>query len=107
MEWQFLWGPQLRKLREIELDTGVTPKALEDIPKLYGVCVEVVQIYNSLASRRTTGISTNPIQISEIHAYLCRFGDPLLPLDILFDLISVMDLKYLELSNGNAAAGKR
>lgn len=101
MAWQVTWGPQIPKLREIELATGSTPAALLDEPKLFGYCIEVVNAYNLLASKRTAGLTPNPIQLSEIYAYLHRYGEPLLPVDIFMDLLGVMDLKYLKMSNGN------
>lgn len=107
MAWQTEWEPQVSKLLEIEQATGSTPKALLDEPKLFGACIEVVQVYNVLASRRTSGLTSNPIQLSEINAYLERYGEPSIPVDIFIDLIGAMDLKYLELSNGNKPAGKR
>lgn len=94
-------------MREIELATGITPQALADEPKLYGACVEVAHAYNVLASRRTAGLTSNPIQLSEIEAYLSRYGEPSIPIDIFFDLIGAMDLQYLELSNGNNPTSKR
>lgn len=49
----------------------------------------------------------NPIQLSEINAYLGQYGQPSIPIDVFIDLLGAMDLKYLELSNGNKPAGKR
>lgn len=92
---------------EIENATGVTPKALDDEPKLYGICVEMAHIYNTLASRRTCGFTPNPIQLSEIDVYLRIFGGPSIPVDVFLDLIGMMDVKYLELSNGDKPASKR
>lgn len=88
-------------MREIELATGVTPQALLDEPKTYGYCIEVIQAYNVLSAKRTSGMALNPIQLSEIYAYLRRYGEPLLPEDIFMDLLSAMDLKFLEMSHGN------
>lgn len=66
-----------------------------------------MQAYNVLASRRTSGLTPNPIQLSEINAFLERYGEPSIPVDVFVDLLGAMDLKYLELSNGNKPAGKR
>jgi hypothetical protein len=54
-----------------------------------------------LGSRRSSGMSVNPIPLSEIYAYLQRYGEPLLPVDVFVDLLGAMDLKYLEISSGN------
>jgi len=88
-------------LESIEEQTGVTPKALLDAPKLHGVAKEVSTLYNILASRRTAGFSANPIQLSEIYALISLYGAPTLPIDIFIELIGTMDIKFLELSNGD------
>jgi hypothetical protein len=107
VKWQIEWGSQVSKLLEIEQATGVTPSALLSEPKLAGICTEVVQAYNVLAARRTSGLTVNPIQLSEIKAYLEVYGDPCVPVDVFVNLIGVMDLQYMELTNGNATGGKR
>jgi hypothetical protein len=71
------------------------------------VAIELAQAYNVLASRRTSGLAANPIQLSEINAYLQRYGEPSIPVDVFIDLLGAMDLKYLEMSNGNKSTGKR
>lgn len=98
------WGPKAPKLREIELETGLTPQALIDEPKLYGYSTEVANAYNFLASRRTVGMAPNPIQLSEILAYIQVYGQPQLPVDIFMDLLSTMDSKYLEKRSGNSTS---
>ena len=72
-----------------------------DEPRIYGYCTEIVYAYNALASKRTAGLVPNPIQLSEIYAYLQGYGAPTLPIDMFMDLLGAMDLKYLELSRGN------
>jgi len=74
---------------------------------MYGTCVEIVYAYNVLASKRTSGLASNPIQLSEIEAYLRIYGQPSIPVDVFIDLIGIADLKYLELTNGNESPGKR
>ena len=93
---------------EIESATGVTPKALLDAPSLHGVTKEVSKAYNILAARRTAGFTANPIQLSEIKAFIELYGPPSIPIDLFISLIGSMDMKFLELSNGdNKPAGKR
>lgn len=88
-------------LLEIEVQTGNTPKALLDAPALHGVCKELSTAYNILASRRTAGFTANPIQLSEIFSFIQLYGQPSLPIDMFISLIGTMDMKFLELSNGN------
>lgn len=107
MQWQVEWGPQVTKLLEIEQATGSTPQALLDKPVLYGHSVEVAMAYNVLAARRSSGFAPNPISLSDINAYMDRYGEPSIPVDVFIDLVGAMDLKYLELSNGNKPTGKR
>lgn len=106
MAWQTEWGPKIPKLREIEQATGVTPPAILDEPQLYGPCVELAYAYNVLASKRSFGLSPNPIQLSEINAFLDRYGEPSIPIDVFIDLMGRMDCKYLELSHGKSAGNR-
>lgn len=98
----FEWGPQYEKLVLIELETGKTPLALQNKPILDGLAAEVANAYNTLASRRTSGMAPNPIALSEISAWVQIFGHPTVALTTFIDLIGVVDQKFLELaSNGN------
>lgn len=99
--WQKEWGPRVDELREIEVATGVTPSALLNAPQLFGLVLEVVTAYNVLASRRTAGIALNPISLAEIAAYVQIFGPPTIPMDMFVELLGIMDIKFLELSNAS------
>lgn len=56
---------------KIEADTGVTPRALLEKPMLTGRTVLFWSAYQDLHNCRTYGMeSANPIQVSEIKAYL-------------------------------------
>jgi hypothetical protein len=68
---------------------------------LYGVEKEIVNAYNVLASRRTAGLTVNPIQLSEILAYIQLFGYPSVELDTFVDLIGVLDRRFMELQSGD------
>lgn len=62
---------------------------------------ELVTAYNVLASRRTAGFGMNPIPLSEIKSFIDLFGWPSMELMSFIELIGVMDIKFLELSNGD------
>lgn len=62
--------------------------------------------YNILASRRTAGMSLNPIQLSEINAFIQIYGKPTLPVDMFIELIGVMDTRFLELNGGQSGNSK-
>lgn len=82
--------------------TGITPQALVDRPKIFGIASEVVDAYNVLAARRTSsGFAMNPLQLSEIMAYLQIVGRPSIPITMFIELLGIMDIRYLELTNGN------
>jgi hypothetical protein len=85
----------------MELETGKTPQALLDKPVLYGVASEIAQAYNVLASRRTSGMMPNPINLSEILAFIQIYGHPNISIDRFVELIGVADMQYLELFSGN------
>lgn len=93
----------------MELETGITPKALEDKPVLFGFAAEFAQAYNILASRRTSGMAPNPICLSEILAFVGIYGKPTMPIELFVEIIGTMDMKYLELFSGNLSKhpGKR
>lgn len=93
----------------MELETNITPKALLDKPVLFGTAAELAQAYNILASRRTSGMSPNPINLSEILAFTQIYGRPTIAIELFIELIGIMDMKYLELFSGNLGkhSGKR
>lgn len=43
----------------------------------------------------------NPIPLSEISAFIHLFGSPSMELMTFIELIGIMDIKFLELSNGD------
>lgn len=72
------------------------------MPKLIGYAVEIAVAYDILGAHRTSGMSPNPIQLSEILSYIELYGRPSPPVALLVNMLSSMDLKYLELiSNAN------
>lgn len=92
----------------IEEATGRTPKALESAPTIrLAILQEVLTAYNMLASRRTIGMAANPIQLSEIKAYIDIYGPPSIAVDLFIDLVGLMDIKYLELSHGHSPTSNR
>lgn len=74
---------------------------------MYGAEKEIARAYNILDSRRTVGLSANPIQLSEILAFIQLFGRPSMELDTFVDLIGIVDDKYLELQSGDNSSSKR
>ncbi len=91
----------------MEEATGKTPQALLDAPLMFGLAREITDAYNILASRRTFGMAPNPIQLSDIMAFIQVFGPPTVGLDLFVELLGVMDIKYLELSHGDKPTSKR
>jgi len=93
----------------MELEFNKTPQALLDKPVLFGTAAELAQAYNILASRRTSGMVPNPINLSEILAFVQIYGRPTIAIETFVELIGTMDMKYLELFSGNLGkhSGKR
>lgn len=77
------------------------------MPQLSSTETEIARAYNFLASRRTCGMGPNPIQLSEIKAFVDLFGLPSIHLYEFVHLIGLIDQKYLELSNGNRGTDGR
>lgn len=71
------------------------------------IAQEFITAYNVLASRRTAGFAVNPISLAEIYAFIGLFGAPSVSIETFVELIGVMDVKYLELSNGNRTSSNR
>ena len=46
-------------------------------------------------------MALNPIQLSEIKAYLDIYGTPVVGQEVFIDLVGLMDMHYLELVNGD------
>lgn len=92
MKWRKEWGPQVEKLQVIELETGRTPPALANAPVLSGLTLELVSAFDILSERRNNGVAQNPIQLSEIAAFVNLFGPPSVPISVFVHLIGVMDL---------------
>lgn len=46
-------------------------------------------------------MSPNPIQLSEIMAFIGLYGRPTISIDVFIELLGVMDTKYLELKSGD------
>lgn len=67
----------------------------------FGLAKEMTFAYNVLASRRTSGMAPNPIQLSEILAFMELYGRPSISIDVFVELLGVMDTKYLELKSGD------
>lgn len=85
----------------MELETGNTPKALQDQPKVYGLVKEVVDAFQILHRHRSAGMAPNPIQLSEVVAYINLYGPPSTDIDLFLSLITVVDNVYLERYSGN------
>jgi hypothetical protein len=52
-------------------------------------------------------MAPNPIQLSEIVAFIGLYGKPSISVDVFIELVGVMDTKYLELANGNSPSSNR
>ena len=48
----------------------------------------------------------NPIQLSEILAYIQLYGPPAMELSMFIELLGVTDTKFLDLENGNVASNR-
>lgn len=89
-------------LEAMETQTGITPQALQNEPELDVTTGEIASAYNLLAARRSYGSGPNPIQLSEILAYVEIFGCPVVGMEAFVELIGVTDVKYLEtVDHGN------
>lgn len=63
------WGENLDFLEEMR-DDGRTPQALEIRPILYDWMVEYLKAFDVLSATRQCGMGPNPIQLSEMLAYM-------------------------------------
>jgi hypothetical protein len=94
-------------LEKIAEATGKAPPALERRPGIFGLAKEIVEAYNVLAGKRTAGMIPNPIQLSEIVAYVQLYGEPSIPMTIFVQLLTVVDeddLSHLRSTGGNTAS---
>lgn len=107
--WLKAWGPQLEKLQRIEQETGQTPRALLDMPRLAGVAKEVADAYDILSPRRTVGMMPGPVSLRDILAYFEIYGPPTIPKPIFVHLIGLMDAASLPEAgaDGNKPSSKR
>lgn len=65
------WGRQEELLRQIERDTGTTPKALIDRPELARPNWPDLAAFDLLdSSRLVNQVGPQPLQVSEVLAYL-------------------------------------
>jgi hypothetical protein len=95
----------VRKLSKIEESTGRTPEALTTAPVMYGYERELVLAFNYLTGRRQVGFAANPIQLTEIEAYIRLVGDSGIPRDIFLELLSGMDEVYMQkVNSGNKSS---
>lgn len=103
------WGPQFEKLKAIELETGKTPAALTNLPKLCGVAKEVADAYDILSPRRSVGMMPGPVTLTEINSYFSIYGSPTIPKHIFVHFIGLMDAASLpEMDkHGNKSSGQR
>lgn len=68
------WGPQLDTLIKAK-QAGIPTPALDNRPVLRRDCVEYYDAFHDLSAGRTFGYGVaNPIQVSEIEAYLRLLG---------------------------------
>lgn len=79
------------------------PKALEDAPVLCSTAREVSRAFEVLDGRRTYGFAANPIQLSEISAYIDLFGQPSMGVELFEQLLRIMDYAQLAESKPNGS----
>jgi len=72
------------------------PKALADEPQLDTTAEELAKAYGILSTKRTIGFAPNPIQLSEIKAFIELYGEPSVGYTIFEEIIRVMDGADLE-----------
>jgi len=67
------------------------PGALRERPQLEGTCAEMVVAFRILNRHRTIGFEVNPIQLSEISAFIDIYGEPSMGVELFEELLVVMD----------------
>lgn len=67
------------------------PGALRERPVLDATCSEMVEAFRILSRHRTVGFEVNPIQLSEIRAFIEIYGEPSMTVPIFIELLSLMD----------------
>jgi hypothetical protein len=74
LKWSLTWGKEIEVLRQFEKETGMVPRALQDMPKLDPGNVDYLEAYFCLsASRQYNESGRQPLQIDQILAYLTGF----------------------------------
>lgn len=119
MRWNLEWGRYAEQLGKLA-EKGKAIPALENQPEIYDDLFDVWQAFQDLNNSRTAGFDVNPIQISQIEAWLRlhRITDYEEQQDY-FYLIRKLDDEWLRLirdkrskkpenkKHGNAKAGNR
>ena len=73
--WELQWGQQLKTLLEIEKATGETPRGLRDRKVLRDDCRGYLDAFYALSTQRGYNeAGQQPLQVSEITAYLTHMG---------------------------------
>lgn len=98
------WGDKLDFLEELE-ESGLTPKALENRPVMHEWMKEYTTGFSILSSTRQYGMGPNPIQLSEILAYLKLYGAE--DMEAFIENILLMDASFLSVKAQKAEREKR
>lgn len=67
------------------------PGALRERPVLDATCSEMVEAFRILSRHRTVGFDVNPIQLSEVRAFIEIYGEPSMGAQVFIELLSLMD----------------
>jgi hypothetical protein len=87
---------------EISMERGKDVPAIRDQPQLTGEASEVARAFRILSKTRTAGLDANPINLGEIKHYIDIFGTPWFGMDMFVDLLTDMDVRFMEVHRESA-----
>ena len=87
----------MKFLQDVAKDTGETPKALKDRPTLRDDLAHLMESFFELSAQRLVGETAQPLQISEVLAYVELLGiDSPIERERLFTMVRKLDAVFLE-----------
>ena len=94
------WSSKQEFLEHHELDTGITPKALQNKPVICSAVKPFFDGFRVLHRSRQSSFSVGAIPPSEIQAYMVLYSQH--DEELFIEVILMVDDKYLERSNEKA-----
>jgi hypothetical protein len=88
------WGDKEAFLELKEEQTGITPPALKNKPSPDFLVRDIIRAFNLFQTKRIINQSLQPIQLTEIVAYLTLY--PFYDTDLFVRLITKVDKYYIE-----------